>query len=109
MLDNHPFNIGCHLRCHLDFHLTLGVNALKAHFRLGPGSKLVGPIWTHLKQIESFELDHALDPSLHLGSPNHELSFELSFFFGSEPVDFPSKMVPCKFSLDLQLFGLGTR
>jgi hypothetical protein len=36
---------------------------------------------THLKQIESFELDHALDPSLHLGSPNEELSFELFFFF----------------------------
>jgi hypothetical protein len=23
ILINHPFNIGCHLRCHLDFHLTL--------------------------------------------------------------------------------------
>jgi hypothetical protein len=23
ILSNHPFNIGCHLRCHLDFHLSL--------------------------------------------------------------------------------------
>jgi hypothetical protein len=34
----------------------------------------------------------ALDPSFHLGSPNHELSFEL-FLLGSESIDFPSKMV----------------
>jgi hypothetical protein len=31
-----------------------------------------------MKQIESFELDYALEPSLHLGSPNHELFFELN-------------------------------
>ncbi len=47
-----------------------------------------------------------MDPSLHLGSPNHELSFEL-FVFWSKPIHFPSKMVPCRFSLDLPLFGLG--
>jgi len=64
-----------------------------------------------------------LETSLHLGSPNHELSFEVFFlikklffiflFFyyflknkGSKPIDFPSKMVPCKLSLDLSLFGL---
>ncbi len=51
------------------------------------------------------ELDLVLDPSLHLGSPNHELSFEL-FVFWSIPIDFPSKMVPCRFRLDLPLFGL---
>ncbi len=49
------------------------------------------------------ELDLALDASLHLGFSNHELFF---FFFLFEPIDFPSKMVPCKFSLDLSLFGL---
>jgi len=50
-----------------------------------------------------------LDLSLHLGSPNHELSFELfSLVCGFEPIEFPSKMVQCKFSLDLPLFfGLG--
>jgi hypothetical protein len=25
---------------------------------------------------------------------------------GFQPIDFPSKMVPCRFSLDLPLFGL---
>ncbi len=43
--------------------------------------------------------------SLHLDSPNHELCF-FFFFFSSEPIDFLSKMVPCKFSLNLPLFGL---
>jgi hypothetical protein len=28
-------------------------------------------------------------------------------FFGFEPIDFPSKKVPCKFSIHLSLFGLG--
>jgi hypothetical protein len=27
ILKNNQSNIGCHLRCHLDFHLALGVNA----------------------------------------------------------------------------------
>ncbi len=30
----------------------------------------------------------------------------MSSFFWSEPIHFPSKMVPCRFSLDLPLFGL---
>ncbi len=29
------------------------------------------------------------------------------FFFRFEAIDFPSKMVSCRFSLDLPLFGLG--
>jgi hypothetical protein len=33
------------------------------------------PIWTHVKQIESFELECTLVHSLILGSPNQELSF----------------------------------
>jgi hypothetical protein len=37
------------------------------------------------------ELELAFDLSLHLGSPNHELSFELSFFFGSNRLIFPPK------------------
>ncbi len=44
---------------------------------------------------------------MHLGSPNRELSFELFFvFLGPEPIDFPSKMVPCRFR-DLPRFGHG--
>jgi hypothetical protein len=56
------------------------------------------------------ELDPALDPSLHLGSSNSELSFFNSFIylFWFESIDFPSKMVwRCKFSLNLPLLGLG--
>ncbi len=69
----------------------------------GPNS--YEPILTHLKQIKSIL---ELDPTLHLGSSNHELSFLAPFFFfGLEPIDFPSKMVPCKFHLDLPFFGLG--
>jgi hypothetical protein len=74
------------------------LSGLKAHFRWGPGSKFLG---TNLDPFEAswiLELYHALDPSLHLGSPNHELSFEL-IFKSSKPVDFPLKIVP--------LFGLG--
>ncbi len=50
-----------------------------------------------------------MDPSLHLGSSSHELSFiALCFFGGSQPIDFPSKMVPCGFSLSTCHFlGLG--
>jgi hypothetical protein len=45
--------------------------------------------------------------SLILGSPNQVLSF-LALVFWSEPIDFPSKTgVPCRFSLNLPLFGLG--
>jgi hypothetical protein len=78
----------------------------QAGFRLGPGSKFLG---TNLDSSEAnwiLELDPALDSSLHLGCPNHELSLEL-FFGGLETIDFPSKMVPCGFSLNLPLFGLG--
>ncbi len=83
----------------------------------GPNSK--EPIWTNLKQLESLSwtMPWTLDanPSLHLGSPNHELYFEFFFLFlllfflevgGSELIVLPSNMVPCRFSLDLPLFGL---
>ncbi len=36
------------------------------------------------------------------------LSFCFLYSFGSEPIEFPFKMVLCKFCLDLPLFGLGT-
>ncbi len=52
-------------------------------------------------------MDLALDLSLHLGSSNHELSLLAPFFRWFGPIDFPSKMVPSRFSLDLPLFGLG--
>jgi hypothetical protein len=62
---------------------------------------------TNLDSFEAngiLELDHALDLSLHLGSPNHEPSFWALFFFGFKPVDFHSKMVPCRFSLKFATF-----
>jgi len=65
------------------------------------GSKFLG---TNLVSFEAnwiLEFVLALDPSLHLGSPNHDLSFELLFLGGSKPIDFPFKMVPCGFSLNL--------
>jgi hypothetical protein len=45
-----------------------------------------------------------LDPSLCLSSPNHELSFELHFWY--EAIEFPYKMVPCKYHFNLVSFGL---
>jgi hypothetical protein len=72
-----------------------------AHFRWDGGLGKFGANWI-------LELDQALDQaSLHLGSPNHELSFMLFCFCWSEPIDFPSQKVPCRFCLDLPLFGLG--
>jgi hypothetical protein len=63
-----------------------------------------------LKQIESLNWTLALNPSLHLCSSNHELSF-LGFFSKKikiikvfKPIDFPSKMVPCRFSLNFATF-----
>jgi hypothetical protein len=60
------------------------------------------------------ELDPTLDPSLHLAPSNCKLSFLAPFFFGGgggrlKPIDFPSKIVPYRFSLDLPLFGHGGR
>jgi hypothetical protein len=64
-----------------------------------------------LKQIELLNWTLALNPSLHRGSSNHELSFLAFFFFVFfikikvfKPIDFPSKMVPCRFSLNFATF-----
>jgi len=65
-------------------------------------SKQVSSIFVYIFNIETnldsfeanwiLELDHALDPSLHVGSPNHELCFEIFiFFFEFDPIDFLSK------------------
>ncbi len=62
-----------------------------------PRSKFLGT------NFISFEANWILE--LDLGFSNHELSFE--FVFWSKPIDFPSKMVPCRFSLNLPLVGLG--
>jgi len=42
--------------------------------------------------------------ALHLGFPNHELSFELHFWSG--PIEFLSKMVPCICNFNLASIGL---
>jgi len=78
-------------------------------FDEGPRSKFLGTNLDSFQVNWILEFNPTLHPSLHLGSPNHELSFEVfSFsFLRSEPIDFPSKMVLCKLSLNLPLFGLG--
>jgi hypothetical protein len=69
---------------------------------MGPESKFLGTSRTHLKQIG----DLALDPSLHLGSSNQELSL-LAFPSGSQPIDFLFETVPSRFCLDWPRSGLG--
>jgi hypothetical protein len=69
-------------------------------------SKFLGTNSNSFEANWILELDLALDLSLHLSSSNHELFF-LVLFLGSNQFDFPSKMVPHKFSLDLPLFGFG--
>jgi hypothetical protein len=44
-----------------------------------------------------------LDLSSHFGSPNHELSLKLFFWFG--PIGFPSKMMPCRLNQNLICLG----
>jgi hypothetical protein len=49
----------------------------------GPGFKFLGTNVDLFETNPILWLDPPLvDPSLHLGSPNHELSFELFFFLG---------------------------
>jgi hypothetical protein len=60
--------------------------------------------WSEANWI--LELDYTLVPRLILGSLNGELSF-LALFFGLTQLIFPPKQVPCRFSLNLSLFGLG--
>ncbi len=62
--------------------------------------------WTHLKQIGSLSWTLLWTLAYIFGSSNHYLSL-LALFVGFQPIDFASKMVPWKFSLDLPLFGLG--
>ncbi len=68
-----------------------------------------GLIWSKLNPWVAWiqlEARLKLDPSLNLGSSNDEHSFFSFFFpFRFEPIDFPSKMVPWRFSLYLPLFG----
>jgi hypothetical protein len=67
----------------------------------GPGFKFL------VTNLDSFEANPILrlhpplmGPSLHLGSPNYELSFELFFVWGGggrdlKSIDFLFKIVPC--------------
>jgi len=53
-------------------------------------------------------MSNTLDPSLHFGSPNHELSLKLFFFFwGPDQLGFPSKMMPCRLNHNLTCLGPG--
>jgi hypothetical protein len=80
----------------------LTLKTLRPTLDEGPGSNFLG---TNLDSFEAnwiLELDYTMVPSLILGSPNQELSF-----FGSKPIIFLPKQVPCRFSLNLPLLGLG--
>jgi hypothetical protein len=80
-------------------------NNPKAHFKMGSKVQIsrnqFGLIWANwILELNSssllaswFSKSWAL-----LGS---------HFFLGSKPIDFPSKMVPCRFSLNLPIFGRG--
>jgi hypothetical protein len=66
-----------------------------------------GLIWSEFASFLSSTMPWTL-ASLHLGSQNHELSLWAFFFsFGCQQFDFPSKIVPHRFSLDLLLWGGG--
>jgi hypothetical protein len=65
---------------------------VKPHFRWGPGSKFLG---TKLKLFEANWILE-LDPSLHLGSPNHVL---WALFLGLNRLIFLPNWWPCRFSL----------
>ncbi len=69
----------------------------------GPNSE--EPIWTHLKQIES--LSWTLPWTLASILVLQIVTYPFKLFLKSEPIDFPLKMVLCRFCLNLSLFGLG--
>ncbi len=71
----------------------------------GPGSNFLGTRFDWFEAYWILKLDCTLVLSLILGSPNQELSFLI--FFGLNQLIFPPKQVPCRFSLNLPLFGLG--
>ncbi len=86
------------------------MSSLAISTRLGSKVQIYG------NQLDSFEanwileLDLVLDYSFCLGSSNHELSLlalPFSSFFGCKLIYFSFKIVPCKFILNLPLFGLG--
>jgi hypothetical protein len=74
---------------------------------MGPGFKFLR---TKLDSFEAnwiLEMDPALNRSLNLGSPKHELSFEHLFLKLENRLIFPAKWCLCRFSCNLPLFGLG--
>jgi len=60
-------------------------------------------IW---RKLNPWVVYPTLDPRLHLSSSNHDLSFVALFYF-LVWTDFPSKLVPCMFSLNLSLLSRG--
>jgi hypothetical protein len=80
----------------------------KAHFEQGSRVQFprnqFGLIWSKLNPWVGLYL---LVPSLILGSPNKELSFELCFLLQTNWFSLRKIMPCCRFSLNLPLFGLG--
>ncbi len=71
-------------------HLRLWYHSLRPTLDGDLGSKFLGTILDSFEANWIFELDLALDPSLHLGSPNHELSL-WALFLGPNQMIFPIK------------------
>ncbi len=78
----------------------------KAHFRWVSRSRFLGINLVSFESNWMCELDSALDSSFCLGL--RIMSSILSPISWSKPICFPSKMVPCRFRLNLPLVGLGT-
>jgi len=72
----------------------------------GLGSNFLGANLDWFEANWILELDYTLVISLILDSPNQELAL-WRLFFGLNQLIFPPKEVPCRFSLNLPLFGLG--
>ncbi len=98
-----PSALGCDkILINLIFKHVLYSPNTRAHFRWGLGSKYWGTNLDWFEANWTFELDLALNPSLHLGSSNHDFSF-----WGLNQLIFLSNSLQCRFSFNLPLFGLG--
>jgi len=86
--------------------ISLSLLGNKAHCRRSSRVQfLKEPIWNWFESNCILELHSTLVPSMILGSPKQELSPFLALFFGLNQLIFPPKQVPCRFSLNLPLFG----
>jgi hypothetical protein len=74
---------------------------------MGPGFKFLGIKLDSFEANWILEMEPALNPSLNLGSPKLELSFEHFFWKLENWLIFPAKWCLCRFSHNLPQFCLG--